>query len=854
MAEDTPGPAGILERPRLNRILDSALVRVCIVQGPSGSGKTTLLRSWSLRQQGDRAITWVSLGTNTMSRSAFWRHVLSSAKRLGELSPETATRVAEQLDATADPVQVAAPRLAGHGPTTLILDAYEHLGDATYQVDEDLARLIAAVPELQVFISTRGHTSLVDLAPPGGVVRVIALRELALTPDEVGDLLAAQTGIRDRRLARMVASASHGFPLTVRAAALALAQLGTIPRIDSRQWHSVMAARFESLLPDPLTAPFVVATSVPPYVDAELAERLTGMPNATQLLDTLETAGFGRWIPYARGHAVFQYVETVRDTFRTRASENGPAFVRCCIDTAHWLWHNDDVDQALQYAIEGGDFAFADRIFVALVIDNPDAYITDRFLPALRSIPDAALTEHPMLAFGLGLALAANAVLRLEAPRAFQIAIDSPAQPAYLEPAIDAFTLASMRAVARRETFAFRQSAAESLEVVRSLDAIEPTLLAQYGEHIGTILRQLSYSLLQGGEIEQAIATAQRSVALCISQTARNYSIVYAAGMAAFAGDMARAASFATSVDTDAWPEALRHTYLNGLGVVAAAYSCLDKTDFAGALEILRDVDDYATSEFWPFFTAIMVSARHGLGQAHAEAARVFKELDGPTPPGVGDNVATAHLHATLARAWIASGDLEAAASLLRRQPADSPFLAGARIAALLAEGDDRAAFNCAQELVDCGTHTLRTRADAWTTGAVAALRVGRDDIAWSWLNSAAVTWESYGPRMHVALLSLRDRELLRGLGHERHSASVLRYLDIAAPTAQAGGAVLTLSPRESVVLNALAAHGTIDETAASLVVSPHTVKTQLQSIYRKLGVSSRQAALAVARELGLLG
>jgi len=35
--------------------------------------------------------------------------------------------------------------------------------------------------------------------------------------------------------------------------------------------------------------------------------------------------------------------------------------------------------------------------------------------------------------------------------------------------------------------------------------------------------------------------------------------------------------------------------------------------------------------------------------------------------------------------------------------------------------------------------------------------------------------------------------------------------------------------------------------------VSPHTVKTQAISIYRKLGVSSRSDAMRVASEVGLL-
>jgi LuxR family transcriptional regulator, maltose regulon positive regulatory protein len=44
-----------------------------------------------------------------------------------------------------------------------------------------------------------------------------------------------------------------------------------------------------------------------------------------------------------------------------------------------------------------------------------------------------------------------------------------------------------------------------------------------------------------------------------------------------------------------------------------------------------------------------------------------------------------------------------------------------------------------------------------------------------------------------------------------------------------------------------------IAEIAQELELSPNTIKTHTQAIYRKLGVSARPAAVARARELGLL-
>jgi LuxR family maltose regulon positive regulatory protein len=63
----------------------------------------------------------------------------------------------------------------------------------------------------------------------------------------------------------------------------------------------------------------------------------------------------------------------------------------------------------------------------------------------------------------------------------------------------------------------------------------------------------------------------------------------------------------------------------------------------------------------------------------------------------------------------------------------------------------------------------------------------------------------------------------------------------------------VTLTPREHAVLLAAATFETVNKVAESQFVSVHTVRKQLASVYRKLGVTSRADALARARELGLL-
>ncbi|MBI5106234.1 MAG: response regulator transcription factor [Solirubrobacterales bacterium] len=61
------------------------------------------------------------------------------------------------------------------------------------------------------------------------------------------------------------------------------------------------------------------------------------------------------------------------------------------------------------------------------------------------------------------------------------------------------------------------------------------------------------------------------------------------------------------------------------------------------------------------------------------------------------------------------------------------------------------------------------------------------------------------------------------------------------------------LSPREQEILRMIADGGSAPEIARRLHLSPSTVKTHLQSLYEKLGVSDRAAAVAVAMRAGLL-
>jgi LuxR family transcriptional regulator, maltose regulon positive regulatory protein len=90
------------------------------------------------------------------------------------------------------------------------------------------------------------------------------------------------------------------------------------------------------------------------------------------------------------------------------------------------------------------------------------------------------------------------------------------------------------------------------------------------------------------------------------------------------------------------------------------------------------------------------------------------------------------------------------------------------------------------------------------------------------------------------------------GLGTLVDEARELRAR-LSAESGPAVPGVSSLTTAELRVLPMLATHLSFPEIGAEMFLSPHTVKSQAMSIYRKLGASSRSQAVIRSRELGLL-
>jgi LuxR family maltose regulon positive regulatory protein len=238
--------------------------------------------------------------------------------------------------------------------------------------------------------------------------------------------------------------------------------------------------------------------------------------------------------------------------------------------------------------------------------------------------------------------------------------------------------------------------------------------------------------------------------------------------------------------------------------------------------------------------------------------------------------------------ALLLSGD-EVAADAVLVEACDAGDRLGSPVARSLAlaersliageRGDHAAAETLARtasEIVaDSGLGSYPTRGLVLVASARASLRHGRWDDARAELAAAgeivpsltvSLPWLAVQVRLELAraYVALRDARAARrvldeayallagtaGLGRLATEAPALEQ-ELATLEHEARGSSLTAA--ELRLMPLLATHLSFREIGERLFVSRNTIKTQAISVYRKLGVSTRSAAIARAQQLGLV-
>lgn len=248
-----------------------------------------------------------------------------------------------------------------------------------------------------------------------------------------------------------------------------------------------------------------------------------------------------------------------------------------------------------------------------------------------------------------------------------------------------------------------------------------------------------------------------------------------------------------------------------------------------------------ALLEAWP----ALLEGRPAAAKAGIDAFVALRGSEGRSPR------ARAQLAPMRSLLQLALGSPDAAEAVLRRDAARGPARELAAARRELALGRHGAALHLLRSAEEAPM-SAREEVEHTTLEAASLLRFSEGVRARGVVDELGALAERTGVRLPLVLLPHADLERLRAAlsaaGHAGLVAALPTRGVLADPDTEG-----VLTERERIVLRALVEHASPAAIATELVVSVNTVKSQLRSIYRKLGVSRRDDAIAVALDRHLL-
>jgi LuxR family maltose regulon positive regulatory protein len=836
-------PRGLLARTALLDRVGSAPLTV--VRAPAGSGKTVLMAQWA--SAGPHAGVWITVEPGLGERLAFWAAVAEAMARAGRelpLPPDDERAERDVLRAA-----LLAGLRAQRRPFVLVVDDAHELRDP--MVFEDLLAILHACPSVEAVVGTRARTALE--APHEALtldIAVIGPDEMVLGPDEVARIV----GVRGARLGTPseLLEASGGNPVLLRAILA-----GSSSRTRARSSAAAIVGdhlRDVFAREDAESAACAACTAGPDEVDPALAERLSGLPeeHATQILLSLETDGLLTRRDVADG-ARYRYHPLVRQVLRDELRRDDPDRYRdASLVASAAAEARRQFLPALRHAVDAEDYARASDVFLhggMTLLRSPGA------AAVVQRVPMHHIARLPFLALVLG--LAANA--RGERPKAVELlthALRASSAPRGRQRLAERVGLALVESSVLRIIGRAGDSAVAARRLSTLLDEAAPADLEEIAAQIDAYRVQAALSLFRAGFLLEARDAAERAGASANALAAGRPEALGAASLMAVVdavrGENRRAAGILRDIDASEYPVEQRDRYVGSLAHLARGILALENGDLDTVDRVVELWRDRVVLEHGTLFSALDALLRLVRGQpaiglralddrAHEDGrrARISDE----------DRVVIAAVRVLLHAALDEMGPAHEALHRLERSDTIGAVLEAELL--LLEQRPDRVLERLGRPRSRTGP---RLQAAADVLAASAALQLGDVEAAGIALRRFLAAMALHGVASPFGLIPAEQRPALLALAERGGAdAATLELLAaVPAPFRTTAPAVL-LTRREADVLEGLRSTASLAEIAATLGVSANTVKSQVRTLYRKLGASQRDEALRIAYRQGLL-
>ncbi|HEU4330006.1 MAG TPA: AAA family ATPase [Lapillicoccus sp.] len=638
---------------------------------------------------------------------------------------------------------------------------------------------------------------------------------------------------------------------------------------------------------------FMLLTCVAERLTPELAQRLSGRDDAGEVLGKLADAN--TLVSVTSGSVTtYRYHSLLRGYLNARLKSLGRTrFGQLHAQTAAWFSENGLDAEALEHAVVSQDeqvaHAMLHRYGVRLVLSGRGSTVGR----ALESAPESVRAERPMEALAAIVALDSGDLLAGEV----HVAAAEAALPAPLatngtgtDPSLPADRLLKL---ARLSAQRIRGEVDPAVLDDLTDDAIRGPATSRNLRDLELLERMNGgVALLAVGRYEEGAAELEET----LKQARRGgyeYTVMvclaHLAGAAASRGDLAGMGTWSEAALSYArprgWASSPQLLYAYVLAA-AGAYSACDlplARRLSDAAEAILDggpapLDaasfDRQRIDVEPLLARAAQAVASYIAFAEAtddparrravvrERAAVVDQLDGTYPVPIAAYEITEH-H----RMAVLSAQLDLADAALRVTE---------RVPGMAGDALTMQAYQAMRQLHDREARTflgpvlsgevpcvaVTSTITAWLIDATLALRNDQPAVAHEALLRAL---DLAAPRLCIRLMGEVSPEVIdalsRGRGrfgpHEAFVEKVLAGDHGTHPKARGGqggtGIVAALTPRELSLLQDLPSLMTVAEIARARAVSPNTVKTQLRSLFNKLGVGTRREAVAAGRRRGLI-
>ena len=366
-------PARQIKRCQLlEEFVHSRDCQLVIIHAPAGYGKTTFLKQWfeyHLKNEG--TASWLSLDEEEKNPSLFISYLVAALKKAGVPCVSLETIVSQGINDQ-----------SARAMTAIIINTLEQFGQELllffddYQlvscsvINDLVQKLVSRLPEnVSIILSSRVYPDLaVQNLRNQGKVRDISISDLRFNPDEVSSVIESELG--NVELARLW-DRTEGWPIACQMINVLIRnKLFDVRHIDTFSGRTTdLALYITEQVFTSLTGreqQFLMYTAIVNRFTGDLANVLCVDVNCWDILETLVREDLfliqldteGKWYRY---HHLFR--EYLIERLRRDDLEQ---ILHLHLRAAKWFYDNGHVPEAVEHALKGHDLRLAARIVDSL--------------------------------------------------------------------------------------------------------------------------------------------------------------------------------------------------------------------------------------------------------------------------------------------------------------------------------------------------------------------------------------------------------------------------------------------------------------------------------------------------------